>query len=92
MKPEVKEGTRKGKNRTCIPLANRVPRTHTPVAMTGSVFFLGDAGMPFLAKCLAKWKMKSQLCDTNQEGRSNFLESIPWKRIVDNQVCSAAKS
>ena len=48
--------------------------------------------MPFLAKCLAKWKMKSQLCDTNQEGRSNFLESIPWKRIVDNQVCSAAKS
>ena len=29
MKPEVKEGTRKGKNRTCIPLANRVPRTHT---------------------------------------------------------------
>ena len=29
MKPEVKEGTRKGKNRTCIPLANRVPHTHT---------------------------------------------------------------
>ena len=29
MKPEVKEGTEKGKNRTCIPLANRVPRTHT---------------------------------------------------------------
>ena len=29
MKPEVKEGTKKGKNRTCIPLANRVPRTHT---------------------------------------------------------------
>ena len=29
MKPEVKEGTRKSKNRTCIPLANRVPRTHT---------------------------------------------------------------
>ena len=39
MKPEVKEGTRKGKNRTCIPLANRVPHTHTPVAMTGSGFF-----------------------------------------------------
>ena len=29
MKPEVKEGTEKGKNRTCIPLANRVPHTHT---------------------------------------------------------------
>ena len=29
MKPEVKEGTEKGKNRTCIPLANRVLRTHT---------------------------------------------------------------
>ena len=31
MKPEVKEGTWKGKNRTCIPLANRVSRTHTHI-------------------------------------------------------------
>ena len=29
MKPEVKKGTRKSKNRTCIALANRVPCTHT---------------------------------------------------------------
>ena len=82
MKPEVKEGTWKGKNRTCIPLANRVSRTHMPAAMTGRqrIFFWGDAGMLFLARYLGKWKMKSQLCDTNQKGRSNFLESIPVEK------------
>lgn len=67
--------------------------THTPVAMTGSGFFSWE--MPvcrFWQSVLQNGKWKASFVIQIKKGAQTSWNQFLWKRIVDNQVCSAAKS